>query len=106
MATRQCPHCGKEVFDRMTQCPYCREPLGAVPKIRGDAVREAEGRGMIRQGLLCILLAAVVHYFAGGYSAMQLPYPIQPIVTVYLSPLLFLSGLGLSTFGFYVRHTA
>lgn len=106
MATRQCPHCGKEVFDRMTQCPYCREALGAVPQIHGDAVREAEGRGMIRQGLLCILLAAVIHYFAGGYSAMQLPYPIQPIVTVYLSPLLFLSGLGLSAFGFYVRHTA
>jgi hypothetical protein len=105
MATRQCPHCGKEVFDRMTQCPYCREALGPVPQIRGDAVREADGRGMIRQGLLCILLAAVIHYFAGGYSAMQLPYPIQPIVTVYLSPLLFLSGLGLSTFGFYVRHT-
>jgi hypothetical protein len=61
---------------------------------------------MIRQGLLCILLAAVVHYFAGGYSAMQLPYPIQPIVTVYLSPLLFLSGLGLSSFGLYVRLTA
>ena len=106
MATRQCPHCGKEVFDRMTQCPYCREALGTVPQIRGDSVRDAEGRGMIRQGLLCILLAAVVHYFAGGYSAMELPFPIQPIVTVYLSPLLFLSGLGLSTFGLYVRLRA
>jgi hypothetical protein len=106
MATRQCPHCGKQVFDRMTQCPYCREALGPVPQLRSDSVRSVEGRGMIRQGLLCILLAAVVHYFAGGYSPMQLPYPIQPIVTVYLSPLLFLSGLGLSSFGLYLQQTA
>jgi hypothetical protein len=106
MATRQCPHCGKEVFDKLTQCPYCREALGAVPQIRSDRVSGSEGRGKIRHGLLCILLAAVVHYFAGGYSAMQLPYPIEPIVTVYLSPLLFLSGLGLAFFGFYLRQTA
>jgi hypothetical protein len=106
MATRQCPHCGKEVFDRMTRCPYCRAALGGVPQVRGDGIRGIQGRGMIRQGLLCILLAAVVHYFAGGYSAMQLPYPINPIVTVYLSPLLFLSGLGLSSFGFYLQHIA
>jgi hypothetical protein len=48
----------------------------------------------------------VVHYFAGGYSAMQLPFPIQPMVTIYLSPLLFLSGLGLSSFGFYLLQIA
>jgi hypothetical protein len=109
MANRQCPHCGKVVFDRMTQCPYCREALGAVPQIHGDSVRGVrgiEGRGKIRQGLLCILLAAVIHYFAGGYSAMQLPYPIDPLVTVYFSPLLLLSGLGLSSFGFYLWRMA
>jgi hypothetical protein len=106
MPTRQCPHCGKDVFDRMTQCPYCREALPAVPQIRGDGARSAEGRGKIRQGLLCVLLGGVVHYFAGGYSLMQLPFPIQPIVTVYLSPLLLLSGLGLSFFGFYLQRTA
>jgi len=48
-----------------------------------------------------MLLAAVIHYFAGGYSAMQLPFPVQSIVTVYLSPLLLLSGLGLTLYGFY-----
>lgn len=106
MATRQCPHCGKEVFDQMTQCPYCREAVGALPVVRGDRARGTSGRAKIRQGLLCILLAAVVHYFAGGYSAMQLPFPIQPIVTVYLSPLLFLSGLGLSSIGFYLLQIA
>jgi hypothetical protein len=106
MATRQCPHCGKDVFDRMTQCPYCREALGPVPQIRADDARSAQGQGRIRQGLLCVLLAVVVHYFAGGYSLMQLPYPVQPIVTVYLWPLLLLSGIGLSSFGFYLKQTA
>jgi hypothetical protein len=106
MATRQCPHCGKQLFDQMTQCPYCREALGALPRVRGDRGSSTEGRAKIRQGLLCILLAAVVHYFAGGYSAMQLPFPIQPMVTIYLSPLLFLSGLGLSSFGFYLLQIA
>ena len=51
-----------------------------------------------------MLLAAVIHYFAGGYSAMQLPYPIQPVVTVYLAPVLFLGGLGLSLYGFYLHR--
>jgi hypothetical protein len=106
MPTRQCPHCGKEVSALLTQCPYCREALPGVPHIRGDSARHIEGRRKIRQGLLCMLLAAMVHYFAGGYSAMQLPFPIQPIVSVYLSPLLFLSGLGLSSFGLYLQHMA
>jgi len=106
MATRQCPHCGKDVFDRMKQCPYGGEAMGPVPQIRGDRVRQADGGSKIRNGLLCILLAAVVHYFAGGYSAMQLPFPIQPIVTIYLSPLLLLCGVGLALFGFYLKQTA
>lgn len=50
-----------------------------------------------------MLLAAVIHYFAGGYSAMNLPFPITPVVTVYLSPLLFLSGLALTLYGLYLR---
>jgi hypothetical protein len=45
----------------------------------------------------------VIHYFAGGYSALDLPFPINPIVTVYLSPMLFLSGLGLGIYGFYLQ---
>ena len=47
-----------------------------------------------------MLLAGVIHYFAGGYSAMNLPFPINPVVTVFLSPMLFLSGLGLIVYGF------
>ncbi|MGB2888442.1 MAG: hypothetical protein WBC04_12165 [Candidatus Acidiferrales bacterium] len=51
-----------------------------------------------------MLLAAVIYYFAGGHSAMELPYPIQPVVTAILSPLLFLSGLGLSLHGIYLHR--
>jgi len=90
----------------MTQCPYCREALGAPPQVRGDRTREARGAAKIRQGLLYILLAALIHYFAGGYSfPLKLPVPIMPIVTAYLSPLLFLGGLGLALFGFYLKQT-
>jgi hypothetical protein len=70
------------------------------------APRRSDGRGKIRQGLLYMLLAAVIHYFAGGYSAMELPLPIEQVVTFYLSPLLFLSGLGLVLYGFYLRRKA
>jgi len=50
-----------------------------------------------------MLLATVIHYFVGGYSAMDLPIPIAPVVVVYLTPLLFLAGLGLALYGFYLR---
>ena len=103
MATRQCPFCGKEVYDRATQCPYCREGLAAV-RIASDA--PAPGSGEIRRGLLAVLLSGVLGYFVGGYSAMPLPFLIKPFVVVYLSPLLFLSGVALSLRGFYIQHKA
>jgi len=48
-----------------------------------------------------MLLAAVIHYFAGGYSPVDLPFSINPLVTLCLTPLLFLSGLALTLYGFY-----
>jgi len=101
MATRQCPFCGKSVFDALAQCPFCRE---ALPEVTLASRPRNGGGGKIRQGLLYMLLAAVIHYFAGGHSPMQLPFPIAPLVTIYLSPLLFLSGLGLGLHGFYLQH--
>jgi len=80
--------------------------MGQLPKAQGDYAREASGKSKIRQGLLYVLLAAVVHYFAGGYSPLQLPLPVGPIVTNYFSPLLFLAGIGLAIFGFYLKQTA
>jgi len=51
-----------------------------------------------------MLLAAVIGYFAGGYSAMSLPFPLNPVLTIYLSPMLFLGGLGLCAHGYYLQH--
>jgi len=48
-----------------------------------------------------MLLASVIHYFAGGFSAFPLPFGIVPMLTQYLLPLLFLGGLGLTIFGGY-----
>jgi hypothetical protein len=99
---RQCPHCGAFLSRNLPQCPKCRE---TIPKIRrAQQVAPVGERGQIRQGLLCILLAAAIHYFAGGYSTMNVPFPIDPVVTVYLSPLLFWGGLSLTLYGFYLRN--
>jgi hypothetical protein len=83
----------------LIQCPDCREMLPQIAVVSPPPVKK---RTEIRRGLLYMLLAAVIYYFAGGYSAMNLPFPINPLVTVYLSPLLFVSGLGLTIYGFYV----
>jgi hypothetical protein len=63
----------------------------------------SDGSRNIRRGLLFVLLAAVIGYFAGGYSAMPLPIPILPMVGRYLSPLLALSGLGLTIHGYIIN---
>jgi hypothetical protein len=48
-----------------------------------------------------MLLAAVIHYFSGGYSSLELPFPIHSAVQEYLAPLLFLGGLGLLVYGLF-----
>ena len=106
MATRECPFCGKTVYDRLTQCPYCREPLPMALRVRSSsAVDDESGGKEIRTGLLCVMMAALIGYFAGGFSPspMNLPIPVPPIVYRYLSPLLFLSGIGLTFYGYYLN---
>jgi hypothetical protein len=102
MAVRQCPFCGKSVSTHLRQCTYCREGLAPVPEAKNERVNGGGG-AQIRRGLLYMLLAAVIGYFAGGYSALKLPVPV-PLVTKYLSALLFLSGLGLAIHGYYLQH--
>jgi hypothetical protein len=99
-AIRQCVHCGKPVRTHLRQCPFCREMIPEVPRPRRLG---SDGRREIRRGLLYMLLATVIYYFAGGYSALKLPLAIPPAVTTYLSPLVFLSGLGLSLYGLVLR---
>jgi len=100
---RQCAFCGRFVPSQLIRCPDCREMLPEIAVIRQPQVKK---RSKIRQGLLFMLLAAVIHYFAGGYSAMSLPIPIPPLVSVYLSTLLFVFGLGLTVFGIFVSSRA
>jgi hypothetical protein len=99
-ATRQCVHCGRPVRTHLTQCPFCREMIPEVPRPRRVG---SDGRREVRRGLLYMLLAAVIYYFAGGYSKMNLPLAITPVVTSYLSPLLFFGGLALSLYGVALR---
>jgi hypothetical protein len=101
-ATRQCPYCGVPLSRSLRQCPHCREALETAPEVKPVQSASVAKRGQIRRGLLYMLLAAVIHYFAGGYSAMELPLSILQPVTAYLSLLLFLGGLGLTLYGFYV----
>ncbi len=100
---RQCGYCGKYSPGNLTECPDCHEPF---PEMRVASRPRAERRGEIRRGLLYMLLAAVIHFFAGEYSAMILPVQIAPVVTLYLSPLLFLGGLGFVVYGLYLQSRA
>jgi hypothetical protein len=99
--TRRCVYCGKNMAVQLTQCPFCRE---AVPQVHLSRRRGPNGRQQMRRGLLFMLLAAVIYYFAGGYGApLRIPIEIVPSVTNYLLPLLFLGGLGLTLYGLFLR---
>ena len=99
--TRRCAYCGKQIAVHLTQCPYCRE---AVPQVQLSRRMGPNGRVQMRRGLLYMLLAAVIYYFAAGYAApLWLPVQILPMVVKYLLPLLFLAGLGLTLYGFFLR---
>jgi hypothetical protein len=103
MSTRQCPYCGRMVSQTRTECPHCH---AVIPEIQVTRRHDIHADTEIRKGLLYVLLAAVINYFAGGYSAMQTPLSIEPIVTTCLSPLIFLGGLGLALHGFYLQRKA
>ncbi len=50
-----------------------------------------------------MLMAGIIQYFAGGYSPLSVHIQIPSVVTTYLTPLLFLGGLGLTLYGLYLR---
>jgi hypothetical protein len=60
----------------------------------------------MRRGLLYMLLAGVIQFFAAGYSGMTLPVTVPPMVSAYLAPTVFLAGLGLLFHGMYSRFAA
>ncbi len=100
---RQCPFCGLSVLRTATQCPSCRESLPGAEggRQQAPAAVQPAKRSLVRRGLLYMLLAAIIQYFSGGYSAMHVPIAISSFVTSYLAPLLFLSGLGLTFYGLF-----
>ncbi len=101
VASRTCVYCGKTMLSHLTRCPHCRED---IPQVRLAASRtRTGGREQIRRALLYMLLAGVIQYFAGGYSGLTPPVSIPPVVTTYLAPIVFLSGLGLLIYGLYLR---
>ena len=104
--SKNCVYCGKSMPAHLAQCPHCRE---MAPEVRlSRRATRSRGTVQVRQGLLWMLLAVVVRYFAGGYSAMHLPIPatISPVVTLYLAGLLFLAGAGLGIYGLVLRMRA
>ena len=101
MQMRQCAFCGKRIAAHLNQCPFCRE---MVPQVRLSRSSSDAGRGQIRRGLLYMLLAGVIYYFAAGYAKpLEIPLTIQPAVINYLAPLLFLGGLGLALYGLILK---
>ena len=100
LATRPCVFCGKSVLAHLGRCPHCRED---IPKVQLASRPRTGGRLEIRRGLLYMLLAGVIQYFAAGYSPLTLPIQVPALVTAYLAPVVFLSGVGLLIYGFYLR---
>jgi hypothetical protein len=99
-ASRPCAYCGKPVPTRMNRCPYCREE---VTEVRLSSPFSRNGRREIRRGLMYMLLGAVIYYFVGGHSGLSLPFTLNPWVITYLAPVVFLGGLGMFLYGFFLR---
>ncbi len=73
------------------------DPSDGLPRVRESRRQDnsEESSGKIRRGLLYMLLAAVLFYFAGGYNPMEFPLNVVPPVLDIFLPLLFLGGLGM-----------
>ena len=99
-ASRPCAYCGKPVLFRLNRCPHCREEQ---PEVRLAGPTFKGGGHEIRRGLLYMLLGAVIYYFSSSYSPLTLPVTLSPLVNSYLAPLIFLGGLGMSLYGFFLR---
>lgn len=100
-ASRPCSFCGKPIPSQLNRCPHCREE---VPELRLSRKAGRDGRQEIRRGLLYMLLGGVIYYFVAGYSGMKLPDVLtHSVLVVYLSQFLFLAGLGMGVYGFYLK---
>lgn len=100
LATRPCVFCGKQMLVTLNRCPHCREE---IPQVQLSHRTRTGGRLQIRRGLLYMLLAGVIQYFASGASGFTVPVQIPAPVTAYLAPAVFICGLGLLIYGLVLR---
>jgi len=100
LATRPCVYCGKQMLATLNRCPHCREEM---PQVQLSHRVRTGGRQQIRRGLLYMLLAGVIQYFASGASGWTVPVQIPQPVTIYLAPAVFISGLGMLIYGLVLR---
>ena len=87
----------------LKRCPACREEVPEIRVTSHPVAGRTPGRDQMRRGFLYMLLAGVVQFFAGGYSGMNLPITVPPMVSEYLVPLVFLAGLGMLVYGLCQR---
>lgn len=99
--SRQCPFCGWLVDEDALSCYHCRETLPG--KVVAHSRNPAAGHTEIRRGLLYALLAGVIHYAAMRAAEMDLPVQVPTAITEYLTPLLFVAGIGLLFYGWVLR---
>jgi len=63
---RPCPHCGKDVLDHMTQCPFCKEEISPLGYAGDAAPPPALQRGLRiafwAAAGLALLVALVLRY--------------------------------------------
>jgi len=48
----------------------------------------------------------VIYYFAAGHSGLKLPVEIPGFVNMYLTPILFLGGVGMALYGLFQKIRA
>src|SRR5260370_38567464 len=90
LSTRPCVFCGKSMLAHLTRCPHCRED---VPQVQLSSRKRTGGRHEIRRGLLYMLLAGGIQYFAAGHINVPLPIGGSPLVNALRAPAVFDDGL-------------
>ena len=65
-----------------------------------------EKHGEVRRGLLYALMATVLYFFLGGYSAWNVYFEVSPFVQNILAPGIFLSGIALAVYASIQAYSA
>ncbi len=65
-----------------------------------------EKHGEARRGLLYALMATVLYFFLGGYSAWSVYFEVSPFVQNILAPGIFLSGIALAVYASIQAYSA